>query len=320
MNAIIVARLPSRRIFRSRLEAILADPSCADHARRRPSHDLSGAFAPRGRPGSPAAACASRSCIVLGLSLGASALYSLVAFVHDLVDLVVSVRRSALGSDGEPSTVAVRAGDLRPRLPAARDRLRARAGRPRRSTCSGCRALRTFAPDRARRARPGSTRRRSALVPSSASPASASTCVGRALGITVDLQTAGCDQYWWTIPVLCCRPCAPALTRRSSSSATCSPGCATWAGASGRSSSRRALLRGTLPPLSGRRRVRRQRGDGPRLRLALHPLGRDAAARDRALRHRRGESSSATLGRAVVPDAVRLSLVPGGAPRSTCVG
>ena len=98
----------------------------------------------------------------------------------------------------------------------------------------------------------------------------------RLLGITVAVQASTLDAHWWTVPVLILAALRAALqeevivvgylfTRLRQL------GWGTWP---------------QLPPVPGLRPVRRQRRDGRRLRLGLHPLGPRDAPRGRPHDHR----------------------------------
>ncbi len=139
--------------------------------------------------------------VVLALSLGASAVYSVVSIVHDLVDLLVSdVAISDQTASINPSLSTQEVFDLVYQLlgfafglapvalalyllwpagysPFARIGLDAR--RPKFDLGVGL-----------------------LLVPIIGIPGIGVFLLGRALGITVDLSTNGLGAYWWSIPIL----------------------------------------------------------------------------------------------------------------------
>ena len=139
--------------------------------------------------------------IVLALSLGASAVYSVVAIVHDLVDLVVSnVAIADQTASINPSLSTQEIFDLVYQLlglafgiapvalalyllwPAGHSpftRIGLDTRRPKFDLGVGL-----------------------LLVPIIGIPGIGLFLLGRALGITVDLSTSGLGQYWWSIPIL----------------------------------------------------------------------------------------------------------------------
>ena len=129
--------------------------------------------------------------------------------------------------------------------------------------------------------RPGSDLRRGALLAAVIGiPGLLLYLAAYALGISATIVPSGLPDVWWRVPVLVLSAAMNATLeevvvvgylitrlRQLGRSAPWAIGLA-------------AVLRGSLPPLPGVRRVRRQRGDGRRLRLVLpaHPPG-DAADR-----------------------------------------
>lgn len=77
---------------------------------------------------------------------------------------------------------------------------------------------------------------------------------GRALGLTVAIDPAGIDAYWWTVPVLLLAAARHRCRRSSSCSDTSSRGSGSSAGARGRSSSPR---RSCGPATTSTRGIRR---------------------------------------------------------------
>ncbi|THG28461.1 CPBP family intramembrane glutamic endopeptidase [Naasia lichenicola] len=139
--------------------------------------------------------------IVLALSLGASAVYALVAFVHDLVDLVVaSTPISDQTASINPSLSTQEAFDLVYQLLAFAFGLAPVA----------LALYLLWPPGLSPFARFGLDRRRPRfdlgvgllLVPIIGIPGIGVFLLGRLLGITVDLSTNGLGAYWWSIPVL----------------------------------------------------------------------------------------------------------------------
>jgi membrane protease YdiL (CAAX protease family) len=139
--------------------------------------------------------------IVLALSLGSSAVYAIVAFVHDLVDLVVSSTAiSDQTASINPSLSTQEIFDLVYQL------LGLAFGLAPVALALYLLWLPGFSPF----TRIGLDGRRPKfdlgvgllLVPIIGVPGIGLFLLGRALGITVDLQTNGLGQYWWSIPIL----------------------------------------------------------------------------------------------------------------------
>lgn len=167
--------------------------------RDTPAHDLSDLTPQIG----PAARRRLRIeiAIVLALSLGASAVYALVAFIHDLVDLVVSSTAiSDQTADINPSLSTQEIFDLVYQL------LRIAFGLAPVALALYLLWLPGYSPF----VRIGLDGRRPKfdvgvgllLVPIIGIPGIALFLLGRSMGITVDLQTSGLGQYWWSIPIL----------------------------------------------------------------------------------------------------------------------
>ncbi|WP_367651658.1 CPBP family intramembrane glutamate endopeptidase [Curtobacterium sp. MCPF17_052] len=96
---------------------------------------------------------------------------------------------------------------------------------------------------------------------------------GRALGITVAVDPAALGSYWWTIPVLLLSAVRSGLQEEVIvvGYLYARLGDLGWGAVAGH-----PVHRGPpreLPPVPGLRRVHRQRGDGHPLRLDLHEVG-----------------------------------------------
>ena len=135
--------------------------------------------------------------LVLGVSLGASAIWSLLAIVNKLTQQ----RRAQPADDGDELLGHPRPAVARPGLPARRHRPRARAGRPGpppaapRPPGRHARDRRRPAPARpGPRARPAPRRRRGA--------ARARRCMPprKAFGLNTTIAAANLTDHWWTVP------------------------------------------------------------------------------------------------------------------------
>ena len=147
-------------------------------------------------------------------------------------------------------------------------------------------------------------------------PGLALYAIGRALGLTVAVQTSPADWFWWTVPILVFRALEAALTEEVIVvgylfTRFAELGVGRWA-----TILSSAVLRGQLPPVPGLRAVLRQRRDGHRVRLVLRAMGPHDAARHRALDHRHRVVRRLPAGRRLVAGALRRSgLSPDGRRR-----